>query len=154
LTNSTVTANTATSGTGGGLNCSGGTTTLISDTVTANTSGTGGGGVAAAVGSTLKLTNTIVAANSHGDISGAVQPGSANNLVGNGSGMTGITSGSNGNQVGTAQTPIDAKLSALGDYGGPTMTFALLPGSPAKGRGTATGAPQTDQRGQPRSGPI
>ncbi len=32
--------------------------------------------------------------------------------------------------------------------------MAPLPGSPALGAGTATGAPATDQRGQPRSGPI
>jgi fibronectin-binding autotransporter adhesin len=154
LTNSTITGNTATSGPGGGLECSGGTTTLINDTVTANAAGTGGGGGGVAGGGTATLTNTIVAANTNGDIAGAVQPGSANNLVGNGSGMTGITSGSNGNQVGTQEAPIDAKLSTPGDYGGPTLTFTPLPGSQAKGGGTATGAPQTDQRGQPRSGPI
>jgi hypothetical protein len=41
----------------------------------------------------------------------------------------------------------------LGDYGGPTPTMALLPGSPAIGSG-ATGAPPTDQRGLPRSGRV
>ena len=35
-----------------------------------------------------------------GDIQGAVEPASANNLVGDGSGLTGIVDGSRGNQVG------------------------------------------------------
>src|SRR5262249_5386617 len=43
---------------------------------------------------------------------------------------------------------------ALGDYGGPTLTMPLPPGSPAIGGGTSDGAPATDQRGQPRSGRV
>jgi uncharacterized repeat protein (TIGR01451 family)/CSLREA domain-containing protein len=38
-------------------------------------------------------------------------------------------------------------VAALGNYGGPTQTHALLPGSPAINAGTNTGAPATDQRG-------
>ncbi len=38
-------------------------------------------------------------------------------------------------------------LSALGSYGGPTQTLALLPGSLAIDNGIAAGAPVTDQRG-------
>jgi hypothetical protein len=68
--------------------------------------------------------------------------------------MTGISAGSQGNQVGTDQAPIDPLLAPLGDSGGPTATMALLPGSPAIGGGTADGAPTTDQRGQPRAGHI
>ena len=45
-------------------------------------------------------------------------------------------------------------MAALGDYGGPTFTMPPLPGSPAIGGGTTTGAPATDQRGQPRTGTI
>ncbi len=45
-------------------------------------------------------------------------------------------------------------MSALGFFGGPTLTFALLPGSPAIGAGTSTGAPATDQRGFTRTGAI
>jgi parallel beta-helix repeat protein len=149
LLNTTVTTNTATSG-GGGLECSGGTTTLTNDTVTANA----GGGLAVASG-TATLTNTIVAANTSGDIAGALQTQSASNLVGNGSGMTGISNGSNGNQVGTAQSPIAPELSALGDYGGPTFTMALLPGSPAIARSGAltalspSGVPDTSSTAIP-----
>jgi hypothetical protein len=76
------------------------------------------------------LTNTIVAGNNGGDVFGG-SPDGANNLIG-------------GNPL----------LAALGDYGGPTQTMPLLPGSPAIGRGTTTGAPATDQRGQPRAGRV
>ena len=79
---------------------------------------------------TTTLTNTIVAGNNGGDVSGG-SPGGANNLIG-------------GNPL----------LAALGDYGGPTFTMPPLPGSPAIGGGTTTGAPATDQRGQPRTGTI
>jgi hypothetical protein len=41
----------------------------------------------------------------------------------------------------------DPSLAVLEDYGGPTLTHALLPGSPAIDSGTDTGCPATDQRG-------
>ena len=44
----------------------------------------------------------------------------------------------------------DPKLGALADNGGPTLTMALLPGSPAIDAGDTTAAPPTDQRGFPR----
>jgi hypothetical protein len=62
------------------------------------------------------------------DIFGTALAGS-NNLVGNGTGLGGITNGSNGNQVGTATSAIDPLLSPLGSFGGPTQTMALLAGS-------------------------
>ena len=42
-----------------------------------------------------------------------------------------------GDQVGTDGSPIDPLLGALADNGGPTMTHALLDGSPAIDTGTA-----------------
>ena len=62
--------------------------------------------------------------------------------------MHGTSTGSN-NLVGG--NPL---LSGLGEYGGPTGTMALLPGSPAIGGGTRTGAPALDERGEPRSGHV
>jgi uncharacterized repeat protein (TIGR03803 family) len=44
----------------------------------------------------------------------------------------------------------DPKLGPLADNGGPTLTMALLPGSPAIGAGDSASAPPTDQRGYPR----
>jgi hypothetical protein len=45
---------------------------------------------------------------------------------------------------------VDPKLGSLADNGGPTLTMALLPGSPAIDAGSAVGAPATDQRGVAR----
>jgi len=76
-------------------------------------------------------------------------PGS-NNLIGDGTGMTGISNGSNGNQVGSEATPIKPLLGPLANNGGPTETVALLPGSPAIDRGSNALIPDgvtTDQRG-------
>jgi hypothetical protein len=41
----------------------------------------------------------------------------------------------------------DPKLDPLADNGGPTLTMALLPGSPAIDAGNTSLAPATDQRG-------
>jgi CSLREA domain-containing protein len=59
-------------------------------------------------------------------------------------------------QVGTPDAPLDPQLHPLADNGGPTMTHALLPGSPAIDRGTGVTSatffdcPATDQRGARR----
>ena len=44
----------------------------------------------------------------------------------------------------------DPKLGPLANNGGPTLTMALLPGSPAIDAGNTSLAPATDQRGFPR----
>jgi hypothetical protein len=44
----------------------------------------------------------------------------------------------------------DPKLGPLADNGGPTLTMALLPGSPAIDAGDTSLAPTTDQRDFPR----
>jgi hypothetical protein len=148
LTNCTVGANSA-GGSGGGLTNgapssgpvvvaappaggSGGqnaedTMSLANCTISGNTAYGGAGGLANY--DALSLVNTIVAGNRGGEVSGS-HTGS-NNLIGG-----------------------NALLSTLGDYGGPTASMALLPGSPAIGGGTRTGAPGLDQRGEPRSGHV
>ena len=83
-------------------------------------------------------------------------------MVGNnrGSGLTPAPVGSpdvNGNLIGGSlfDTGIDAKLGLLTDNGGPTLTHALLPGSPAINAGDPAavagvdGVPVHDQRGAP-----
>jgi hypothetical protein len=152
LTNATVSGNSANAA-GGGLFNKDGTTSLTSVTVSGN-SANAGGGLFTYKGGATSLTNTIVAGNTGGDVQGALYAASAHNLVGNGSGLTGISDGNQGNQVGTPQTPINPLLASLGEFGGPTQTMALLPGSPAIGAGTSAGAPSTDQRGLPRSGQV
>lgn len=60
-----------------------------------------------------------------------------------------------GSQIGTTGTPINALLAALANYGGPTMTHALLLSSPAMDSGNPSalagsgGVPSFDQRGNP-----
>ena len=119
-----------------------------------------GGGIYSSAGHVF-LSNTMVASNHvvdpngvfSPDIGGAIDPSSAYNLIGDGNGMTGMTT-ANRNQIGTAAMPIDPKLAPLGDYGGPTQTMPPLPGSPAIDAGSNAlavgpdGKPlPTDQRG-------
>jgi hypothetical protein len=103
-----------------------------------------------------QLNNTLIAGNtasgSDPDVRGVVIASSGFNLIGDGSGMTGISNGVNGNHIGTSVSPINPLLATLGNYGGPTQTLALLPGSPAldAGSNALDGGATTDQRGRPR----
>jgi MBG domain (YGX type) len=102
------------------------------------------------------LTDTIVAGNTSGasasDIGGLSDVSGSDNLVGTG-GSGGLASGVDGNIVLTSLT--DLGLAPLGNFGGQTQTFALLPGSPALGAGAVADDPgtttpiTTDQRGEP-----
>ncbi len=156
----TISGNAAPDGSGGGLFNSG-TLTLVSCTVSANSADVGGAGIYNVSPQTLPLgpvtlTDTIVAGNigSSGAASDIGGPDAAAvtgwySLIGTG-GSGGLTAAGE-NLLNVA----DAYLSALGNYGGPTQTMALLPGSPALDAGTAgLGAPATDQRGMPRFGPT
>ncbi len=162
ITNSTIASNRAAFG-GGGIDDAGGSLTVTSSTIANNNVEDGspdsGGGLLTSV-STVLLSDTIVAGNSFGltpfividDIAGSavVSSSSSYNLIGNG-GSDGITNGQNGNIVLTSLVGLG--LSALGNYGGPTQTIALLPGSPAKGAGTTETGVTTDQRGLPLDSP-
>ncbi len=142
LTNCTIAGNTAILG--GGLFGGG---TLTNCTISNNSAQIGGGADLARSPSTL--TNTIVAGQkAGGDVSGKAS--GSNNLIGTG-GSGGLVNGVNGNIVGVAN-PL---LAPLGNYGGPTQTMPLLPGSPAIDAGiSGTGIPTTDQRGSGRVGAV
>ncbi len=135
LTNCTLSGNTATNGNGAGIATRGGTTTVASSTISGNTATMfGNGGGMYNNGGTTTVINTIVAGNSSNfgnDIRGSFEPTSTNNLIGDDTGSIGIANGTNGNQVGTFGSPLNPLLAPLGNYGGPTQTRALLPGSPA-----------------------
>ena len=128
---------------GGGIFSSDTTLTVVSSTIADN------GERGLVVGSGIvTLYDTIVAGNDsgHDDIEGAVASTSSANLIGVNTGLSGISNGS-GNEIGTAANPIRPfLLTALGKYGGTTLTMALLPGSPALGAGDSNAGP-TDQRG-------
>jgi hypothetical protein len=168
LLQTTVSANWS-NGSGGGISISvmGGRTTLSHSTVTQNFAAQLGGGVFATANGPVQITHTIVAYNigpsSNPDL--RVATGTLDlsfSLIGNsnGSGLTPAPVGSpdvNGNLIGgtTTSTRIDPKLGPLADIGGPTMTHALLSGSPAINAGDPAamagvgGVPFNDQRGNP-----
>jgi hypothetical protein len=143
---------------GGGIYQANGSATLIHVTLTRNVVDGAGfldGGGLRVFGGTAMLTNTLVAGNirrvgGRDDVFGNVTVESAGNLIGDGTGLSGISHGVNGNQVGTAASPIDPRLGPLQDNGGPTPTHALLPGSPAINAASAARALPADQRGVAR----
>ena len=174
IINSTIVGNTSRGSSGGGGVSTFGIRadlTTIADNVDESGAATSAGGISvAAGGGSIKLNNTIVAGNSvtvgagPPDVRGTVSqccpvgPGSGN-LIGIGTAdLTGITNGADANQIGTPAMPIDPRLGPLQDNGGPTLTRALLAGSPAIDAGVNAAIPAgvvTDQRGFARlAGPL
>jgi hypothetical protein len=89
-------------------------------------------------GGALHARNTIIAGNG-GDLSGNL--GSlGHNLIGNTQGGSGFDP--------TDLLNVNPMLGPLQDNGGPTLTMALLAGSPAIDAGDNTDAPDWDQRGE------
>ena len=146
VTNSSICGNAAFTDGGGIDNV--GTLTLANDTISGNDGWSGtaseptaGGGIFSTAADTVTMFNTIVAGNitsgTGPQIDKAIVASSSNNLVGVGTGMTGITNGTNGNQVGTAAAPVNPLLGSLAGNGGATQTESLGTGSPAIGKGGA-----------------
>jgi hypothetical protein len=100
--------------------------------------GAAGGGIDVASGNKVLLHTTLIAANKAGgnssDISGSLNSASDYNFVGDGSG--GLSTIKR-NVLGSSTHRLDPLLAPLGNYGGPTQTMALLPGSPALNRGSS-----------------
>ena len=159
------------SGLGGAL-FSAGQASLVNCTVAFNTGqggGGGSGGYGAAGGNggdgfggvdgTCNLTNCTLASNQ-----GIAGSGGAGGQGSSGAGRSGTTGAAWGgtacgpmtNTLIASNTPAggdtfpDPKLGPLADNGGPTLTMALLPGSPAIDAGDTSLAPTNDQRGFPR----
>ncbi len=138
IVNSTISGNSSLDN-GGGIY--GGGISLNFVTITGNTASASGGGFAG--GAITASKNSILAGNSASsgpDISGTLNS-QGYNLIGSTSGTT-ITGDLTGNIVDTS-----AVLDTLADNGGPTLTHALLPGSPALNAGSCDPAVTTDQRG-------
>jgi hypothetical protein len=158
ISNSTISGNSARS-IGGGISNTVATTNISNSTISGNsaagssqTGGSGGGGIYNNSGS-VNITSTIIAANSNNlDIGGinAFTSG-GNNLIGNGDGAGGFSNGVKNDIVGTTANPINPGLGPIFDYGGPTQTQGLLPGSPALNAGSNPNNLLTDQRGAPRT---
>jgi hypothetical protein len=155
VSNSTLSGNSA-SNAGGGIDWLAGPVTLTNVTLTANRATSYGGGLYVENVSSLPpvLHNTLIAGNFRGssgttpdDVVGSLNSGGDDNLIGDGTGMIGLSNGVNGNLVGSAANPIDPLLGSLADNGGPTLTHALLSGSPAIDAGNNAYATDWDQRG-------
>jgi hypothetical protein len=158
ISNSTLSGNSAPGssiygGTGGGgvYNDYLGTLTVSNSTLSGNSALFGGGGGLYVGGGSPLLHNTLIAGNFRGiyrnDVQGHLDSSGDYNLIGDGTGMTGLSNGVNGNLVGSADNPIDPLLGPLEDNGGPTLTHALLSGSPAIDAGNNAYATDWDQRG-------
>ena len=140
IRNSTLTVNTASQG-GGFFNYSGATLTVRNNTISGNSASNQGGGIYNY--GTLNLANTIMANSpSGGDCQTSSGTVSADHTLVEASGANacGLVNGVTGNITGQ-----DPQLGTLGDYGGLTQTYSLLPGSQAIDTGLNCLA--TDQRG-------
>ncbi|MDB2686951.1 hypothetical protein N9Y42_07035, partial [Mariniblastus sp.] len=163
LINSTISGNVS-GRNGAGIQFNDSTIQLVNSTVTGNEASGVGGGIGFRSDSffqrdSLTLVNSIVAGNMDMGITPDVQAGGIaidviveNSLIGDTTG-SGITAASGtGNILNES-----AFLGPLADNGGPTLTHALLPGSPARDAGNMalaldeSGNPlTTDQRGEDR----
>ncbi len=105
---------------------------------------------------TVSIGNSVVAQNSStqtsiDDVRIAVDGAlidNGHNLVGDGTGAEDdLLDGVNGNQVGTAEDPLDPELGPLQDNGGSTLTRLPEVGSPLIDAADPANAPNADQRG-------
>ena len=156
---------------GAGFSADSGSPTLTSCTISSNFSVVGSGGYGGNEGGfggdtfgpgsansgglfsagNVQLQNTLIAGNqadASPDVDGTVQSGGFN-LVGISDGSAGWVLGEAPN-LGDSNSPIDARLGPLQNYGGLTPTMALRVGSPAIDQGYSFGL-TTDQRGEVRN---
>lgn len=154
LTNSTLSTNTSTDA--AGLDVSGGSATLLHVTMTANAATNEVGGVNQSGSSSISLINTLIAGNTaptNSDVAGDFAE-SRSSLIGIVGTATGLVHGTNGNQVGTTEIPLDPQLGPLADNGGLTKTHELNHDSPAIDQATSMFTVSLDQRGiaRPQNG--
>jgi hypothetical protein len=162
LINCTITANQGTAGAGGNGGRGGGP--YVKYGGNGGNGGAGGAGVGGVHG-TCNVTNCTLAFNvGIGGVGGAggsagggmISPGSAGTSGSSGSAWGATECNSPPNTFIASNTPPgnesfpDPRLGPLTDNGGPTLTMALLPGSPAIDAADTSIAPLTDQRGFPR----
>jgi hypothetical protein len=144
LTNSTLSGNTAGSQGGGIYNF--GYLTLINATLSNNSAVSAGGALFLNVSGTSALTNTALAYSpSGGNCSGPITSAKYTLSSDNSCALPGLVNGQNPNGL-------DPRLTALGNYGGPTLVHMLKAGSPAIAGVVGSDAPNQDQRLQPRPG--
>jgi hypothetical protein len=137
ITNCTVAFNLGAGGSGGTGGSAGSGNGRPGSPGTSGTNGVALGGITMLSG---VFANTLLASNTPVNCSGAVAGGICN-----------LSSDASVAFTGTgSRTNINPMIGPLANNGGPTLTMALLPGSPAIDAGAAAGAPATDQRGVAR----
>lgn len=133
-----------------------GTPNVVSNsTITACTASSFGGGVSHVIGSApLHVRNTVIAGNSVSavpatdlDVYGELTS-LGHNLIG--TGAAGFADGVLSDRVGSPGAPLDPRLGPLADNGGPTGTHEPLAGSPLFSAGDLFEFEPVDQRGVPR----
>jgi hypothetical protein len=139
----TLSANTAQQEGGGIFNSS--SASLWNVTLSNNSAAAGGALFSGSIASSV-LTNTILAYSpTGGNCSGALTASKYSLSSDNSCALSGLVHGQDPNGL-------DPLLTALGNYGGPTLVHMLKLGSPAIAGVVGSDAPATDQRGQPRPG--
>ena len=158
ITNTTISGNSA-ANSGGGFFIEVSTATISNSTFTNNRANAQGGssrdgGAISVSMATLTLRNSIVVGNLVGtasdssDVAGTLAWASAFNLIGDSDTDGGLTHGLNGNIIGVVPGIVLNPM--LADNGGPTLTHALIIGSPAINAGDPafdSEAVPCDQRG-------
>jgi hypothetical protein len=152
IVNSTISGNTSTGWHGGAIFQTDGDISVLNSTIANNVApdwapstlfiGQFGGGFVP----TLTLTNTIITGNQWYACE-KFASGTTGNVV---SGGNNLVQDDSCNPVGSDLIVGDALLGPLADNGGPTLTHALLSGSPALDAADPAACPATDQRGVAR----
>ena len=148
LTNVTFAGNSAA---GGGAVSTYGALSMVNCTVDGNSATTEAGGVLAAGSSTTRATNSIIAQNSaptgpDGEVTAGTVTSGGHNVIGVALSENGGTfTAGPADLIGSSGTPIDPKLIALANNGGPTKTMALQLSSPALDTADDAQCPTLDQ---------
>ena len=154
ITNSTFSDNSARIS-GGAIYNSNGTINITNSTFSNNStsiSSSRGGAISNNnTSGKINITNSILVGNT-ARTSGSEEV--SGNITSNGYNLVGVNGNAGGFQtIATDRVlagAVSTAITALGDYGGATQTFALVPNSPAIDAGNNASAPATDQRGLAR----
>jgi CSLREA domain-containing protein len=167
LTRTTVSGNTATGGSGGGIYNTGSPISVTNSTFSGNGAPSAGGGAIHHTGGHVTATHVTFSGNSASQ-GGAINQASPTNTTlkstilaaGPSGGACNGSPGSAGNNIASDGTcglagpgdhsGVDPLLGPLAPNGGPTQTHALLAGSPAIDAADNAACPPTDQRGTAR----
>lgn len=144
----------ADNGVGGGIDSSAGASTSVAYSTIAGNQCWNGSGCGAGIEAQANVSNTILAGNTESQAGGPSVPGNCGSLsagvIDQGHNLDDVDANCNLTDQ-TSHPNVNPRLGPLKNNGGPTNTFALLPGSPAIDRGDNAACFLTDQRGVDRA---